>query len=368
MLVTMSYLLHYCDNSLDVNHYTIISQDTNDCYLKFEIDSSKNSPNSVFYDYLIKDVRMSDLDISVPDITINNKQYSRKSLIDLIILSLLAGITPKDDVLGHPLTPNDKTGNDHDFNNFRIGGHSDTARRIPAKWVQFTSLIDRIYGNDWWIPEQLRNTVGLLNIEFKNASTNHIINSAQLSYLLGIPDAYGISSGEIIKQQSESRFNRIYQAQNNLQLTFNLLNKKYKDKIIVIQSEDFIEFLFSILSIIGGINKSIVSISRPQEYVLNVLKDEIITKKGMNTVIVTLNNLLTYMVFTSLTKVFSYIFNNSYSDNFKGFFSAIGINTDYNNNNNNSFIIKNFAESFLIDLNKQLTNPKHKLIKLYRNM
>ena len=88
----------------------------------------------------------------------------------------------------------------------------------------------------------------------------------------------------------------------------------------------------------------------------------------MNTVIVTLNNLLTYMVFTSLTKVFSYIFNNSYSDNVKGFFSAIGINTDYNNNNNNSFIIKNFAESFLIYLNKQLTNPKHILIKLYRNM
>ena len=343
MLNTVSLILHYCDNSLSII----------DNQVKI---TPKCSSNTKYFDYLIQGLSIRDNDLYVvPE--------QKKELIDLLIISILVSTPSIRDTLGNSQVPFDSTGDQGSRDRERVGGHSDTAKVPPERWMHLFKFIRRVFGLSWWIPDEFKNGIGIINIEFKNSHSKHIVSNSQISYLLGYPDPDGISAFE----KRLVRSNKDYIPHTNNMIAYSLLAESYTNKIVSLNDSSFLNFTFDVLSFMGVKIRSNVCLSRPLEYFKNEVNGTTNKKSAINIVSIALSNLKTYKAIDAIQSAFYSIYTKKASlIEIKDFFNSLAINIEFINNNSfDSFLVKEIEKDFLQKTITQILNPSTQLIKKY---
>ena len=366
MLETIDLILRYCDGG------EIIIKETNG-YTSVVL-SKASSFNTKFYEYLIDGISLSSIDIIVPDVEIHGKNYSKKNIIDLLIASIVTSTTSYVDMLGDPLTPGDKIGNSA-FNGktseYHLSGHSDSARCPPKNWLHLLAFIDRLFGDEWWIPAELKGLVGLFNIEFKNAHSRHLITESQINYLLGNVDTNSVPAYENIKSRMAKRTTTEYNPRDNRNVAYQKI-KKYETSTLNFQNTDFHKLIFYILGILGGKHRSIVIFSRPMEYINEEISDINYTKlikKSINTIVICSISLKVYKAIESFQKILKIFYEGKGSNiELERLFNFIGILCKPDETNPQVISIDSVEENFLGKLVTYLNNPHSKFNNLIDTM
>ena len=346
---TLNIILNYIDGSITLKD-GIIVRDSNGIL----IDNNKKSENTKFYEYLINDISLNSdkTDILVPSY--------KKDLIDVLISSITTGTMNSKTVLGHPMSPADKTGASAISGKLiRLGGHSDVAYRYPLDWSNSSKLVERIYGNITW---RVQDLAGSADVEFKRADTlsymgMHAIGESQFNYFIGQPaPKYAPNSEMKLKFEIEN-----YIPKTNDLITFEMINI-YLNKSFKIKSDLFIKFTNDLLKIHSGYNKSFVSYSNPIPIKQN-------KNSASNTVVVNILKLNTFKSIFAINKIFSDLNTNMLSlqndtKELVQFFKIIGLDIEIDLLEN-SMIIKQVDKKILELINQEIKYPKSELVQKY---